>query len=100
MVASARGTKLQIKGCDYFNLISNCYATVGILCPVLITQLRRETEKLGKVPQRATKMMRCLEDLTYEERWKKFGLFSLEKRCLKAYLITVFQHFIVSYRED
>lgn len=29
-----------------------------------------------------------------------FGLFSIEKRCLTGNLITVFQHFVVSYRED
>ena len=70
------------------------------MCPVLITQLKRETAKLDRVQKRMTKMMRGLEDLTYEERWKKFGLFSVKKRCLQRNLITVFQDFIVSHREN
>lgn len=39
-------------------------------------------------------MLRGLEDLTHEEWWKKLGLFTIEKRCLKGNLITAFQCFI------
>lgn len=37
------------------------------------------------------KVLQGLEHLSYEERLKKFGLFSLEERRLQAELIVAFQ---------
>ncbi|KAE8625994.1 hypothetical protein XENTR_v10006473 [Xenopus tropicalis] len=72
----------------------------NIILPLYRSLVRPHLKKdINELQRRATKLVKGMEDLSYEVRLSRLGLISLEKRRLRGDMITLYKYIRGDYRQ-